>query len=75
MANETKPMKETYKVMGNGALIGGAVAAIYGFYAFGKNDVGRIIGITFLGAVVAGWASGAIANKGNVAKVESQMEG
>lgn len=74
MANENKPLKETYKLVGKGALIGGAVAALYGFYAFGKNDIGRIIGITFLGAVVSGWASGAIANKSNVAKVESQMK-
>ncbi len=42
----------------NGVIIGGLVAATYGFYAFGKSDVGRIVGIGFLGAVLGGWANG-----------------
>jgi len=58
----------------NGAIIGGLVAATYGFYAFGKSDVGRIVGIGFLGAVVGGWASGVIANRKNVSAVEKEME-
>jgi hypothetical protein len=58
----------------NGAIIGGLIAATYGFYAFGKSDVGRIVGIGFLGAVLGGWANGAIANKKNVSAVEKEME-
>jgi len=58
----------------NGAIVGGLVAATYGFYAFGKSDVGRIVGIAFFGAVVGGWASGAIANRKNVSAVEKEME-
>ena len=58
----------------NGAIIGGLIAATYGFYAFGKSDVGRIVGIGFLGAVVGGWASGVIANRKNVSAVEKEME-
>ena len=66
--------KKVGKYLKNGALIGGVIGATYGLYAFGKNDIGRIFGVTFLGAVLVAWGSGAYANKQNVKSIESENQ-